>query len=124
MNDNILTVSKGPDRLKVEIRGTLEDVMDSFEAICQSSLEAVKIHTQSKGQQKAAQIELMDRYLKTFMQENPTGLLILYDQFTNGILDSIKGVEECKPKKDFLETMMSIITKSFKDFEKDLGKND
>ena len=124
MNKDVLkVVEQNGDTLQVEFKGTLDDLMNSFEAVCRAALEGVKAHCKNKGQIKTAQIELMDRYLRAFMETNPSGLLVLYDQLTNGILEIVKNIDDTQPKKEFLDAMMEIITKSFEKFKEDCDKN-
>ena len=125
MSKEILKVIEdGEETIRVEFKGNFDDLMNSFEAVCRAALEGVKVHYKNKGQIKSAQIELMDRYLRVFMETNPSGLLVLYDQLTNGMLEIVKGVDNTQPKKEFLDAMMEIITKSFEKFKEDCDKND
>lgn len=125
MNKDVLkVVEQNGDTLQVEFKGNFDDLMNSFEAVCRAALEGVKVHYKNKGQIKAAQIELMDRYLRVFMETNPSGLLVLYDQLTSGMLEIVSNVDNTQPKKEFLDAMMEIITKSFEKFKEDCDKND
>lgn len=125
MSKEILKViDDDEETIRVEFKGTLDDLMNSFEAVCRAALEGVKAHCKNKGQIKTAQIELMDRYLRAFMETNPSGVLVLYDQLTNGILELVKNIDDTQPKKEFLDAMMEIIAKSFEKFKEDCEKND
>ena len=124
MNKDVLkVVEQNGDTLQVEFKGTLDDLMNSFEAVCRAALEGVKAHCKNKGQIKTAQTDLMDRYLRVFMEVNPSGLLVLYDELTSGMLEIVSNVDDSQPKKKFLDAMMEIITKSFEKFKEDCDKN-
>lgn len=124
MSKEILKVIEYDEMLKVEFKGNFDDLFNAFEAVSRAALEGIKGKCESKGQIKSAQIELMDRYLRVFMEVNPTSILILYDQLTGGILDMVKNIDDTQPKKDFLDAMMEIITKNFEKFKEDCEKND
>ncbi len=122
--DILKVIEEDGETIKVEFKGTFEDLFNGFEAVSRAALEGIKGKCESKGQIKSAQIELMDRYLRVFMETNPSGLLVLYDQLTNGILEIVRKVDNTQPKKEFLDAMMEIITKSFEKFKEDCEKND
>ena len=122
--DILKVIEDDEETIRVEFKGTFEDLFNGFEAVSRAALEGVKNKLESKGKIKTAQIELMDRYLRTFMEVNPTSILILYDQLTGGILDMVKNVDDTQPKKEFLDAMMEIITKNFEKFKEDCEKND
>lgn len=112
------------DSIGVSISGRFEEVKASFEAICRSVLEGVELNSKSKGEKKQMQIDLMDSYLSAFYDVNPDTVLILYDQFTKGILNIVKNAPDGQPKKEFLEAVMQIITTAFEKFRKDCEEND
>lgn len=112
------------DIIKVEFKGNFNDLFNSFDAVCRAALEGVNQKCKSKGEVKSAQIELMDRYLRTFMEINPSGLLVLYDQLTSGILEMVNFAGNTEPKKKFLDAMMEIITTNFEKFKEDCEKHD
>lgn len=122
--DILKVIEDDEETIKVEFKGTFEDLFIGFEAVSRAALEGIKRQCESKGQIKSAQIELMDRYLKVFMETNPSGLLVLYDQLTNGMIEIIRKVDNIQPKKEFLDTMMEIITKSFEKLKEDCDTND
>ena len=122
--DILKVIEDDEETIKVEFKGTFEDLFISFEAVSRAALEGIKGQCESKAQIQSAQIELTDRYLKVFMETNPSGLLVLYDQLTNGMIEIIRKVDNTQSKKEFLDAMMEIITKSFEKLKEDCDTND
>lgn len=120
----IICVTKQGSEMSVAMSGSFNDVLNAFNGVCKGAIEGIKNSTDDKAEIKQMQIDLMQRYLESFCESEPFGVLILFDQFLNGLLDIVKEAENTESKKNFLETMIKIITKAFEDFKKDCEEND
>ena len=110
--------------MQVGIHGSFPQLLNAFNGISRSILEGISINGRNAGEKKSMQIDLMECYLNAFTDANPDAVLILYDQFTNGLLETVKNAPVGQPKKQFLDAMMQIITKAFEKFKEDCEKND
>lgn len=127
MEDNnfIIKTENSGEYTTVSIKGTRSEVLNSCNGIFHALFERYK-QEKDKAALKDFQISLFNTFINANLDANPDAILIVYDQFINGILEQLltskNGTGESKIK--FLNVMMKITTDAFNKFKKDCENND